>query len=61
MKEYMMLEAKPLTSAEIADAIDRAHRMRSEAFWMAFVNVGKWLHKITHSKMSGGSGLAHSS
>ena len=61
MKEYMMLEAKPLTQAEIANAISRAHQMRSEAFWMAFVNAAKWLRKITHSKMSGGSGLAHSS
>ncbi len=61
MKEYMILEAKPLTQAEISKAISRAHQMRSEACWMAFIKVGDWLRKITHSKMSGGSGLAHSS
>lgn len=61
MQKYMILEAEPLTRAEIDAAIKRAHQMRSEEAWTVFVKCGSWISNLFHSNASGGSGLAHSS
>jgi len=60
-KEYMLLEAQPLSQADIDLAIKRAHVMRSEAAWNVFSKIRSWVSKQFHSNMTGGSGLAHSS
>lgn len=61
MNEYMILEATPLSQAEIDQAIKRAHELRSEATWTFFIKVRQFFSKLVHPNVSGGSGLAHSS
>lgn len=61
MSEYMILEAKPLSQADVDQAIKRAHELRSEATWNFFIKVRQAISKRLHPNVPGGSGLAHSS
>jgi len=64
MSKYMILEAEPLSQADIQIAIKRAHKLRSEATWNVFVKLSDKLSKLFHfgtSDSNSGSGLAHSS
>ncbi|WP_135080186.1 hypothetical protein [Terasakiella sp. SH-1] len=60
-KEYMILEAAPITQRDIKVAMQRAHRLRSEAAWSFFGSMGAWVFKQLHLNVSDHSKLAHSS
>ncbi len=61
MDQFMLFDAKPLSQKEIDQAIQRAHVMRSAAVWSICIAIASKVSKLFHSKVSGGSGLAHSS